>query len=244
MKFLNSYFFKILTVVTLISSCNTKNDTFNTVINGNISGLRKGVLYLKKVEDTLFVVKDSIKFYGNENFKLQLNIPHPDVYHLHLDKNDGVEFNDMVEVFLEPNSEISITSTVDKFAEKIKISGSKNHNSFQTFNNIRNKFNLKQLKLTERLYLQASKKNRDSVKIIKNQLSKLVKNKYLYATNFALQNNNLDVAPFIAIRELNDAKIHYLDTIYNSLSAEIKKSYHGDRLRNLINSRKIDEATN
>jgi hypothetical protein len=42
-----------------------------------------------------------------------------------------------------------------------------------------------------------------------------IKRKYLFATNFALNNRKFEVAPFIALSEIYDINIKYLDTIQN-----------------------------
>ena len=70
----------------------------------------------------------------------------------------------------------------------------------------------------------------------------LIKRKYLYTTNFAVQNAKYEVAPFLALTELYDANIHLLDTINNSLSKKVKASKYGKQLDNYIT--KIKETEN
>ena len=69
----------------------------------------------------------------------------------------------------------------------------------------------------------------------------LLKRKYLYAINFAINNKDNEVAPYIALAEIYDANIKYLDTIYNSLTPDIAKSKYGIELEAFIKQRKEEE---
>ena len=51
---------------------------------------------------------------------------------------------------------------------------------------------------------------------------------------------NVEIAPYIAAREIGNASKHLLDTINNSLSEEIKGSLYGKALQEIISSRKTD----
>ena len=65
-----------------------------------------------------------------------------------------------------------------------------------------------------------------------------MKKKYLYTTNFAVNNGKYAVAPYIALAEISDINIKYLDTIQKSMSAEISKSIYGKKLNTFIKERK------
>ena len=69
---------------------------------------------------------------------------------------------------------------------------------------------------------------------------KNVKRGYLYAINFALNNADSYVAPYIAVKEVADANIKYLDSINNSLSPEVAKSKYGQELKEHIEAIKKD----
>ncbi|WP_316931602.1 hypothetical protein [Flavimarina sp. Hel_I_48] len=66
----------------------------------------------------------------------------------------------------------------------------------------------------------------------------LVRRKYLYTVNFAMNNKNLEVAPYLAISEIFDANVKYLDTIYKALEPDIRKSKYGKTLKGFIKERK------
>ena len=59
---------KIITVVIaalLILACSSKKNG-NMIVKGNIKGLKKGTLYLQKMNDTAIVSIDSMNVYGND----------------------------------------------------------------------------------------------------------------------------------------------------------------------------------
>ena len=58
-----------------------------------------------------------------------------------------------------------------------------------------------------------------------------LKRGYAFALNFALNNKDSYIAPYIALNEVGDANVIYLDSIYNSLSEEVAESKYGRRLK-------------
>jgi hypothetical protein len=82
--------------------------------------------------------------------------------------------------------------------------------------------------------------NKDSTKILETDLQykSLLKSKYLYTINFALNNKTSQVSPYLAVKEINDAQLKYLDTIYVSLPDSIAISKYGKKLKSLIEKRR------
>ena len=87
-------------------------------------------------------------------------------------------------------------------------------------------------------------KNKDSAAIKKTEkaLEGFTKRKYLYAVNFAINNKDSEVAPYIALSEIYDARLNLLDTINKVLTPEIKNSKYGKQLEDYISKRKAEEA--
>lgn len=80
---------KIITVVIaalLILACSSKKNG-NMIVKGNIKGLKKGTLYLQKMNDTAIVSIDSMNVYGDGNFTLTDNVDSPVMYYLTFDGN-------------------------------------------------------------------------------------------------------------------------------------------------------------
>ena len=63
--------------------------------------------------------------------------------------------------------------------------------------------------------------------------SKKTKRQFLYNANFALRHSDSEVAPYIAITDLKESK-KIMDTIYKSLSDDIKKSKYAKNLKKLL----------
>ena len=70
---------------------------------------------------------------------------------------------------------------------------------------------------------------------------KLIKRKYLYSINFALNQKEYEVSPYIALSEIHDAQLKYLDTIHNSMSPKVAKSKYGKMLTKYIDERRKEE---
>ena len=87
---------------------------------------------------------------------------------------------------------------------------------------------------------ESSKTNKSisSLDSIDRERDEILKKKYLYTTNFAVNNGKYAVAPYIALAEISDINIKYLDTIQKSMSAEISKSIYGKKLNTFIKERK------
>ena len=80
---------KIITVFVaslLILACSSKKNG-NMVVKGHIKGLKKGTLYLQKMNDTALVSIDSMSVYGDGNFTLTDNVDSPVMYYLTFDGN-------------------------------------------------------------------------------------------------------------------------------------------------------------
>lgn len=76
---------------------------------------------------------------------------------------------------------------------------------------------------------------------IDRKYDKLLKRKYLYTVNFAINNKEQEIAPYLALSEVFDANIKYLDTIYNSLAPKVKKSKYGKELKDFLKERRKEE---
>ena len=66
-------------------------------------------------------------------------------------------------------------------------------------------------------------------------------NEYLYTINFAVNNKNSEVAPYLALSEIPNTTVKYLETIYDALDENIKNSKYGKQLKETIEQRKSDE---
>ena len=73
---------------------------------------------------------------------------------------------------------------------------------------------------------------------IEEEQNGIIKRKYLYTTNFAVNNGDYEVAPYVALAEIYDINLKFLDTIQKSMSPKVAKSLYGKKLNEYIAERK------
>ena len=227
----------IFLILLLIFSCGEKES--DLLVTGQIKGLKKGTLYLQKVKDTTLVTLDSLVINGELPFELHSDLEEPEVLFLTLDKNSN---NDHRISFFANKGITEINTTLKRFAYDAKIKGSVQQERFDEYNNIISKFNNQRLDLIKSQF-EAQKSENDSIIQAANiDIDNFIKRKYLYTVNFALNNRDSEVAPYVALTEIYDANIKYLDTIYNSLEKNIANSKYGKALDTYIKKRKQEES--
>ena len=226
----------ILFVLILCLAACSKQES-NLFINGAVKGLKEGTLYLQKIEDTVLVTIDSLEVKGDPNFVFETNIESPQVMYLFLKKMDGSSYNDRLLFFAEPG-EMSVTTTLKNFETDVVVEGSVNHKKLEEHRKIMERFNDQNLDLIK-ISLEAQKAGNEELVAETNlKFDNLLKRRYLYTVNFALNNKDYEVAPYLAVSEIFDANIKYLDTIQKSLSPEVRDSKYGKSLTDFIKERR------
>lgn len=224
----------------LLVSCKEKETKKSLHISGNIKGLNKGMLYIKKLDDTTMVLLDSVKIDGSSAFESNIDLKSPEMLYMFVDRGATNTIDNTLMFFAEPGN-MTINTELEYFYAKAVITGSKNQELYETFKKVNSRFNDQQLALTaERL--KAYRSNQATDLSGNEALSESnTKRKYLYAINFAVTNKDYEVAPYIALSEINDATLTYLDTIEKSLSPKVAKSKYGLMLTKYIAERKKHE---
>ncbi len=219
----------------LVLACQDKETNFT--LNGKVDGLRKGTLYLQRVKDSFVIDLDSIHIRGEESFSLKTNLKEPEILFVYLDKGVGENSDNIVEIFAEPGT-LNFKTDLKEFSYNAKIEGSTNHKLLQDYFAVIKKFNDERLDIVEASFKAYQDQDEEETKAIQKKFNQLLKRKYLYTVNFAINNKDYEVAPYIMITEAFDANVKYLDTVYNSLPKPIKKSRYGKTFKNLIKERK------
>jgi hypothetical protein len=227
--------FAILSL-TILASCENKPET-NLQITGNVKGLQKGTLYLRKLGDSTYITIDSMKIDGKSEFESNINLKSPEMLYLFLDRGETNSGDNNLMFFAEPGK-INIATELDYFYSKAVITGSKNNDLYENFKKISSKYNEQQLELTVARINALKNKQMDLIASIDEKSNAILKRKYLYAINFAVTNKEYEVAPYIALSEINDATIKYLDTIQKSMSPKVSKSRYGVLLTKYVGERK------
>lgn len=224
--------------VCCLTACSSEEK--NLSIQGKVQGLKKGTLYLQKIEDTTLVTLDSVVIKGKEDFTLETYIEGPEVLYLYLNKIDNNQYDDRFLFFAEPG-EMTINTTLKNFETDAIIEGSENQKKLTEFNKMMKRFNNKNLELIKSNILARQKQDLALLDSTANEYENLTKRRYLFTVNYALNNKDKAIAPYLAISEIYDANIKFLDTIYNSLTPEVKGSKYGKSLESFLQERHEQE---
>lgn len=220
--------FIALLSLTVLISCGEKKAEGNLEITGNIKGLKKGKLYIQKVEDTTLIALDTIILNGSSSFVSHINLESPEMLYLFVDRGVTNSVDNNLLFFAEPGK-INIDTDLDFFLADAKITGSKNHELYEKYKDIISKFNDQQLLLLKE-QLMGSKGNKNySAEENQKKQDALLKKRYLYAGNFALTNADKEVAPYIALTDIYDMQPKFLNTIYKAMTPEVAKSKYGKK---------------
>jgi len=214
----------------------------NLHLSGKINGLKKGKLYIQHIADSSLVTLDSISIEGNSNFKSELQINEPEMLYLSLDRGVSKSMDNILPFFAEPGT-MTIETTLKEFYAKAKITGSKNNDLYNDFKKIRMRYNDEQNKTFSLSLLAKKVNNNQKLDSLSQRADKLTARSYLDVINFAVNNGKYEVAPYVALTEIYDANIKYLDTIQKSMSPEVAKSKYGKQLITFISERKKLEQT-
>ncbi len=213
----------------------------NLTITGKIDGLKEGTLFLQKVQDTSLITLDSLVINGDPSFAFTTTIDEPEVLYLYLDKKDFNDFNDRLDFFAEPG-EMTINTTLRRFLNDVKVTGSKNHDDLVKFKEFMTKYNTKELALLKDGLEAQKEADNQKIAEINDQINNYSKSRVRYILNYAFTNNDKEITPYIITTETFDANVRFLDTIYKQLTPKIADSKYGKELKTLIDKRK-EEAT-
>lgn len=228
----------VLASVFLLIAC--AKEEKNTTITGNIAGLKKGVLYLEKVDDSLMITIDSLVMSGQADFAFSLQLESPEVLYLFLRKTEGIAVQDGIAFFAEPGI-VDIKTTLNDFEENAQITGSINQDKLMEYQKLMQRYNDRSLDLFAE-NIQLNKEEDNDKKIELNQkYESLLRSKYMATVNFAINHKEFEMAPYLALTEIYDVNVKFLDTIYQTLSPNVQQSKYGKQLENYIRERKALE---
>jgi hypothetical protein len=229
----------IIAFVTLIllASCSKNESKTNLHITGNIKGLKNGTLYIQRVVDTSLVAIDSIKIDGNSAFETNIELKSPEMLYLSLDRGVSNSLDNNILFFAEPGN-INIDTNLDTYLASAKITGSKNQELYEDYRKINSRFNDSNLDLVALRFKAIKDNNQKTLDSINEKQESNIKRKCLYATNFAINHKDYEIAPYIALSEIYDINIKYLDTIQKSMTPKVAQSLYGKKLTEYVTKMK------
>jgi hypothetical protein len=225
----------ILLLITV--SCGKDKDA-NFTLKGSIKGLKKGVVYLQKDGDSSIVNIDSLVITGQEGFTMQTNIEEPILLYLKLFKNDSEEH---YIPFFADKGVTEINTTLKNFNFDAKITGSKQQDLLNEYTEVMSRFNNQNLELIEANFLAYKANDSSAVDSLNRQSEKLIKRKYSFTIQFAMNNKDSEIAPYLALYEIPSANPIYIDSVYSGLTEVIKNSYYGKKLKDVVSNRQNED---
>ena len=173
----------LLLVILTIISCGKKEA--DLTVTGTIKGLKKGTVYLQQLRDSSLVVLDSMVINGEQPFTLQSDLVEPEVLLLMLNKNSS---EDSRIAFFADKGVTEINTTLKNFVVDAEINGSEQQKTLEEYQSIMSRLNGRNLDLIKENF--EAQKAGDSVKLdtIQKQYDNVIKRKYLYTVNFAINN--------------------------------------------------------
>ncbi len=220
----------------LIIACNKEQPDLTVKVT--VNGLKKGVLYLKKIKNDNLITVDTIAINGNSEVELHGPLESAEVFYLFIDKKSSE--NDKI-VFFADKGTTEIKTSLKYFAFDAKIKGSPQQKVFEDYKLMMSRFNDQNLDLIKESIEAKQKNDTATINILQNKFDNLLKRKYLFTVNFALNNKDSEVAPYLALTEIYNAKINLLDTINNSLTPKVKASKYGKELQVFVDNIKATE---
>lgn len=221
--------------ITLLFACSEKKSENNLHLTGNIKGLKKGTLYVQRVANNKLVALDTIAIDGNSNFETNIDLKSPEMLYLFLDRGVSNSLDNNLLFFAEPG-DISIETNLENYIADAKVTGSKNQDLYYEYKKVDKRFQDESLTLIEKKFNAMKNKNESELTSIIAKQETNIKRKYLYATNFAINNKDYEVAPYIALSEIYDINLKYLDTIHKSMTPKVAQSLYGKKLTEYIAS--------
>ena len=221
------YKYLVLLFTLLIISCDQKQP--DLIITGQVKGLKKGKLYLQKIKDSSIVNIDSVEFYGNNDFKFETSIEHPEIMYLQLQK-DTVEIADNFIAFFADKGQLQIDAKLDAFMYASIDGNYDNQEQFQIYSKNIKRFSNQKLDLIEAELKARKSQDEPLLDSINEAYNRMIRRQYLYTINFAMGHPDLEVSPYVVINQAEYISKKYLDSVYNSLDRNIQKSFYGQKL--------------
>ena len=226
--------------ILLLVGCSEKKSSKNFVLTGNIKGLKNGTLYIQRVKDTTLVAIDTIKISGDSHFTSEFDLQSPEMLYLFLDRGVTNSLDNNIPFFAE-KGKMNIETSLDFFTADVKITGSKNQELYDEYKKVVSRFVDQDLTLIEKKYNAIIAKKIEEVNKIEEQQKGVLKRKYLYTTNFAVNHADYEVAPYVTLAEIYDINLKFMDTIQKSMTPKVSKSLYGKKLIDFIATRKKEE---
>ena len=210
-------------------------------LSGFVDGMKEGTLLLQKTNNNNFITVDSMVVKGDAHFNFSEKIESPELYFLSLKIQNVDREVGAIAFFAEPG-DMTINTKLNNFLENAIITGSENQKKYTQYKTLIKRYSDRNKDLTQLLISAAEAKNIKDIDSRATLQKRVLAGSYLATVNFALNNKDYEIAPFLALSEIYNANPKYLDTIYSSLKPKIKASTYGVALKEFIEQTKSQDS--
>lgn len=216
--------------LSLLTSCSDKEIAKNEVhISGNIKGLKKGKLYIQRVQDTTLIILDTVVVNGDSHYESKIRLDSPEMLYIFVDRGVSNSKDNNLLFFAEPGKAITVDTDLEFFLANLKVTGSKNHELYDEYKKMISQFNDEQLKLLKEQIMGAKGNKNYSAEKNQEKQDQLLKRRYLFAANFAANHADNVIAPYIALTDIYDMQPRFLKEIHKKMTPEVANSNYGKK---------------
>lgn len=215
----------IMLIAAILASCTGKKSDSYT-INGTITGMDTGMIYLQKRDLGKWIRTDSAIIKGGKfTFAGKVNMPEMRFLSL-AQKETSLPF------FIE-NTEFTITAYADSL-DKSKVKGGPTQETFKSYLSQADSYDKKMNDLYVG-YMQA-KQSGDSVQIkkIDSSYTLIEKEKTTFTTDFIKKNSKSVVAPYLVISNAYQYELADLESLTTTFDTSLNKSGYVQSLKERI----------
>ena len=223
-----------LILIFLATACSQPSKTMT--VNGSIKGFQKGTLYLQRVDDGRFLTLDSLAMNSTTDFELGYDLEEAELLFLSFSEDINAERIS----FFADKGVTTINTSLKRFKYDAQIEGGTQQQLLDTYYKNIGLFKDQRLEAMESQLNAEKEGNQDQADSLLAVMDNITKRSYLYTVNFAMNNKDSEVAPFVAVSEIYDANVKFLDTINKILPPKIANSKYGIILEAYIETLKSE----
>lgn len=221
--------------IALLTACTSTDQPTGLVLNGRITNLKVGTVYLQQLNDSVLVTLDSVKLNGNANFTLKANIDQPQALYLYLNKKDASEYNDRL-LFFATDTVMTFTTDLYNFEKEAVFKGGKNQVLFNEYQQNEQKLNKVNTDLMIRKFTLENEENPNPKEITQLELDfeRYTRKRVLYTINFANNHKDHVVAAYLLLKESENINPKMLDSLHGLMPKKIQTSFYGKKLSEFL----------
>ena len=127
---------------------------------------------------------------------------------------------------IEVNTALSLNS-LGSYKRSFEVKGKKNIELMEEFKIFEKQFMSKRDELNDKRKIFIETNDVERLDSLQKLLDVLQYKSYLYTANFAINNSDSEIAPYLGVKKIADAKIKILEAIEEKLTEKVKKSRYG-----------------